>query len=568
MLTMLLAAAALAAAAADTRPAPVTPPNVNIPLWAPGQVPLAQGEGPLDAPFLTTFLPPEGQRNGAAVIIAPGGANIMLMHGGEGLEVAEQLNAWGITAFVLTYRLSPRYNDEARTLDGQRAMQVVRARAAEWKLDPARIGFAGFSAGSSLGRLVAAAPSRRPNAGDALARVSSRPDFLVLVYSAGRATPGEDLKTFPPTFLTCAARDTGPANGSAELFVALNKAGANAEIHIYQQGRHGYGAALRSPEFSAWMPALRHFLVRAGSCPRAAREHARSRPAPSRPGAARRGGRLSPRQAAAAKTVDDGYGVLVYVPAGAFTMGDTFGDGDGRERPVHTVELDAFYIGKHEVTNAQWRRFRDDPGYDDPKLWPGGRVMPKTQIPYWTQAQNHGGGTPDSDDYPVLGVNWDGATAYCRWLSAKTGKTYRLPTEAEWEKAARGTDRRRYPWGNEIDRTRANYAGAQAFDTGRPVGFYDGSVRGELRTQSNASPYGAFDMAGNVMEWCQDWYARDYYRVSPQKNPKGPETGAYRVLRGGTFFMDTLDLRSYARHAGWPSVQTHRMVGFRPVRVP
>ena len=143
MLTTLLAVAALAAAA-DTRPATVTPPNVNIPLWAPGQVPLAQGDGPLDAPFLTTFLPPEGQRNGAAVIIAPGGANIMLMHGGEGLEVAEQLNAWGITAFVLTYRLSPRYNDEARTLDGQRAMQLVRARAAEWKLDPARIGFAGF----------------------------------------------------------------------------------------------------------------------------------------------------------------------------------------------------------------------------------------------------------------------------------------------------------------------------------------------------------------------------------------------------------------------------------------
>ncbi|MFI5078542.1 MAG: formylglycine-generating enzyme family protein, partial [Vicinamibacteria bacterium] len=85
-------------------------------------------------------------------------------------------------------------------------------------------------------------------------------------------------------------------------------------------------------------------------------------------------------QAATAKTVDDGYGVFVHVPAGAFTMGDTFGDGDGRERPDHTVEVDAFYIGKFEVTNAQWRRFRDDPGYDDPKLWPDGRVMPKTQI--------------------------------------------------------------------------------------------------------------------------------------------------------------------------------------------
>ncbi len=156
MLITLLAAAALAAAPGETRPAPAAPPNVNIPLWAPGQVPLAQGDGPLDAPFLTTFLPPEGQRNGAAVVIAPGGANIMLMHGGEGLEVAEQLNAWGITAFVLTYRLSPRYDDGARTLDGQRAMQVVRARAAEWKLESGA-----HRLRRLLGRLVARATRGR-----------------------------------------------------------------------------------------------------------------------------------------------------------------------------------------------------------------------------------------------------------------------------------------------------------------------------------------------------------------------------------------------------------------------
>lgn len=269
---------------------------------------------------------------------------------------------------------------------------------------------------------------------------------------------------------------------------------------------------------------------------------------------------------AIAAGVNDGYGELVLVPAGPFKMGDNFGDGESRERPVHTVDLDAYYIGKYEVTNAQWRRFRNDVGYDDGHFWPRGRPMPKDQIPYWTDVKNHGGGTPGSDDYPVQGVNWDGATAYCNWLSAKTGKNYRLPTEAEWEKAARGTDQRRYPWGNTIDRSYANYVGSQTFDTGRPVGFYDGTKHGDVETHSGASPYGALDMAGNIMEWCQDWYGRDYYSVSPTKNPKGPESGAYRVMRGGMFFQDGFDLRTYARTAAWPSLQSHRMIGFRVAR--
>jgi len=260
---------------------------------------------------------------------------------------------------------------------------------------------------------------------------------------------------------------------------------------------------------------------------------------------------------AAPATLNDGYGDYVLVPAGPFKMGDNFGDGESRERPVHTVALRAFYIAKFLMTNGEWKRFRDDPGYDDPKFWPAGRVVPKNQVPYWTDARNHGGGTPDSDPYPVLGVNWDSATAYCAWLSAKTGKKYRLPTEAEWEKAARGADQRRYPWGNEIDRTKANYAGAAAFDTGSPPGAYN-----------NPSPYGAYDMAGDVMQWCQDWYSRDYYSVSPPDNPQGPATGAYRVVRGGSFYLDPLNLRTYARSAAWPSFQGHRMIGFRATREP
>jgi sulfatase modifying factor 1 len=271
---------------------------------------------------------------------------------------------------------------------------------------------------------------------------------------------------------------------------------------------------------------------------------------------------------ASPKVVNDGHGDYLYVPSGPFKMGDNFGDGLPRERPVHTVDIDAFYIGKFEVTNAEWKAFRDDPGYDDASLWPGNRVMPKTQIPYWTQANNHGGGTPGTDNYPVLGVNWDGAVAYCNWIGMKTGKKYRLPTEAEWEKAARGTDQRRYPWGNTIDHSYANYVGAQTFDTGSIVGMYDGTMHGTLQTHNGASPYGTADMAGNVMEWCSDWYSQNYYSVSPVKNPKGPATGAYKVLRGGTFFMEPFDLRSYARSAAWPSLQSHRMIGFRPVREP
>jgi formylglycine-generating enzyme required for sulfatase activity len=264
--------------------------------------------------------------------------------------------------------------------------------------------------------------------------------------------------------------------------------------------------------------------------------------------------------------VNDGHGDYVYVPAGAFQMGDNFGDGEARERPVHAVELDAFYIGKYEMTNREWKVFRDDPGYEDPKFWPGGRIVPKDQNSYWTNASQHGGGTPDSDGYPLQGVNWDSAVAYCNWLSAKTGKKYRLPTEAEWEKAARGTDQRRYPWGNTIDHSYANYTGG--FNFGTLAGFYDGTKRGDLQTHSNASPYGAFDMAGNLMEWCQDWYSRNYYSFSPRKNPRGPESGSYRVVRGGSFFLDPLDLRTYARSAAWPSFLAHRMLGFRALREP
>jgi acetyl esterase/lipase len=266
--TLALAASLSAANKKAASVAEKWPDHFNIPLWDEGKVPLANGSGPLDKPFLTVFLPPEDKRNGASVIIAPGGSNIMLMYGPEGVEVAERYNEWGAAAFVLTYRLSPKYNAEARAQDGLRAMRIVRARAAEWKLDPTKIGIAGFSAGSEVVRSVLGlATPGDPNAADPIDRVSSRPDYGVFVYSAGRPTKGEDLKTFPPTFLITAAWDRGPANQMTQLFLELNRANAVTELHVYQKGRHGFGAATTSKEFSPWMDQLKHFLEIDGFLP-------------------------------------------------------------------------------------------------------------------------------------------------------------------------------------------------------------------------------------------------------------------------------------------------------------
>ncbi len=536
-----LAVFLVAGATADARDNELTAYR-NIPLWEPGHVPGALGDGPLDAPFLTVFLPRPGTANGNAVVIAPGGGNIMLMYGGEGGEVAEVMNDWGVTAFVLSYRLTP-YDDAARTNDGERALRLVRANAARWNIDPAKIGFIGFSAGGSLVRhVVAASDSGDAKSADPIERVSSRPDYAGLIYGAGRASAAESLADYPPTFLLSAAGDRGPSLANAQLFADLTKAGAIAELHVYQRGRHGFGSGVGSSEFGDWMSRFQGFLRVSGFLPSVSAGGTTPAPAVKAP----------------ISIVNDGHGDYILVPAGPFKMGDDSNEGLARERPAHVVELDAFYISKHEITNQEWKKFRDDSGYDDPKYWPNGHVVPRDQIPYWTMANNHGGGTPDSDDFPVIGVNWDAATAYCAWLSAKTGKKYRLPTEAEWEKAARGTDGRRYPFGATIDRRQANYVGSQSYDTVQPVGSYP----------AGASPYGALDMAGNVLEWVQDWYDRDYYAASPRKNPKGPATGAYRVLRGGSFFVEPFDLRTTARFAAWPSFKAYRMIGFRPVREP
>jgi acetyl esterase/lipase len=247
----------------------------NIPLWPEGKTPDAVGNLPIDKPYLTAVLPSEGHGNGTAVIIGPGGGNVDLFAHQEGIDVAEKLGSWGVAAFVFTYRLSPRYPEqETRTMDGRRAVQLLRARASEFGLDPKRIGMMGFSAGGNLIRPVAANPvPGDPNAEDPIDRVSSRPDFVIQVYGPGRSSPTENLKDYPPTFLIAAAGDNSSAPASAQFFIDLRKAGVNVELHLYQQGRHGFGLGEGHPVLSDWVGRFQNWMSNLGllSSPQAAK---------------------------------------------------------------------------------------------------------------------------------------------------------------------------------------------------------------------------------------------------------------------------------------------------------
>ena len=177
----------------------------------------------------------------------------------------------------------------------------------------------------------------------------------------------------------------------------------------------------------------------------------------------------------------------------------------------------------------------------------------------------------------MVGVAWYEAQAYCSWLTKKTGTLHRLPTEAEWEKAARGTDQRRYAWGNEFSANYANYwdSGDPWADGAAPVGIYDGDTHNGYATGDNASPYGVRDMPGNVREWCSDWYDEQYYEKTPVLNPGGADIGDHRVIRGGGWDGDIFGLRATGRMYYDPETRyfaypTGRYfdIGFRCVRVP
>jgi formylglycine-generating enzyme required for sulfatase activity len=210
--------------------------------------------------------------------------------------------------------------------------------------------------------------------------------------------------------------------------------------------------------------------------------------------------------------------VMVYVPAGEFLMGSADSDSQAysNEKPQHTVYLDAFWIDKTEVTNAQYK-----------KCVQAGACK---ALEYARSSDYNG------DTQPVVEVDWFNAQAYCQWAGRQ------LPTEAQWEKAARGTDGRIYPWGNQA--ATCEYA---VMNVGSGNGCGKGTTWPVGSKPKGASPYGALDMAGNVWEWVADWYSESYYAGSPSKNPPGPASGEYRVPRGGSFYDEARVVRGVYR---------------------
>ncbi len=224
---------------------------------------------------------------------------------------------------------------------------------------------------------------------------------------------------------------------------------------------------------------------------------------------------------------------MVYVPAGDFIMGSADSDvePEADTKPQHAVYLDAFWIDRAEVTNAAYSRC----------IAAG---------PCQSSALLVNDARPEHADHPVQGVTWDMARTYCEWAGR------RLPTEAEWEKAARGTDERQYPWGNTLpDPTRANYT--SNIGTGS-----NGHVTQVGSFHAGASPYGAVDMAGNLWEWVADWYSDTYFAASPRANPRGPATGAFRACRGGSWNSPAADIRVTNRGMNDPS-HCDGLVGIR-----
>ncbi len=289
------AALSVAAAGLSAQRGPILQEPQTLPLWQ-GRAPGALGEADEDTPTLTVYMPTNTAGPMTAVVIAPGGGYRALAMNHEGRQPANFLNSLGVAAFVLKYRLGPKYHHPIELGDAQRAIRTVRARAAEWHVAPDRIGIMGFSAG---GHLASTASTHfdegRPDAADPIDRAGSRPDFAILCYPVisltepwahqgsktnllganadpelARSLSNETQVTArtPPTFLFHTTADTTvPVENSIAYYLALRKARVPAELHVFKDGAHGAGLALQDPALGEWPRTLANWLRASGLLP-------------------------------------------------------------------------------------------------------------------------------------------------------------------------------------------------------------------------------------------------------------------------------------------------------------
>ena len=242
--------------------------------------------------------------------------------------------------------------------------------------------------------------------------------------------------------------------------------------------------------------------------------------------------------------IDKSGAEMVLIPSGKFWMGSNVGEQD--ERPLHLVELSAFYMDKFEVTNAQYLKC----------FYEGACDKPSNTIYFLDSTSKYA-------DYPVVYVMWQDAVDFCEWRGA------RLPTEAEWEKAARGDSRFDYPWGDEkLDGRKLNFCDMNCTNSWNSKTINDkyAEIAPVGNYESGKTDSGIYDLAGNVWEWVADWYAADYYAIydaSPFPNPTGPESGLFRVLRGGSWYNAERDILVYKRYQLNFQDSGNNQVGFR-----
>ena len=291
------------------------------------------------------------------------------------------------------------------------------------------------------------------------------------------------------------------------------------------------------------------------------------------------------------------------IPGGDFYMGDSFNEGMWYELPAHLVLLDSFYMGKYEVTNQQYAEFLDDALSANQIEVKSDNIVYKKGTSYvycTTYGSTHESriaftgaefvvAPSEKANHPVVHVTWYGAAAYCNWRSQQEDKEefydlctwecnfskkgYRLPTEAEWEYAARGgLSGDRFPWGGAIKHDYANYYSSTHFDYDRSTtrGFHPTYAVGDMPYTAPVGSFDAsygyrlYDMAGNVREWCNDWFDETYYGSSPYYSPPGPKIGLYRVFRGGAWISDADDCRVAYRNNNNPTNRSNSL-GFRLV---